>query len=296
MSSSTRDSGSLPPDSGYPVRRHSLLRTILQHFVHANVVLSNRIEPSIVKKTAAYARYREAGAALLQLDPKCVLDVGAGKDWPFSPSLKGRNMKLIGFDIDIAEMAENAMLDQRISGDACESLGVADESVDLIMGRAVIEHLHDTASFLRSANRALTEDGRLIVTFANKNAPFAVLNRILPQRVSQWLLAHLVPGLSGVLGFEAFYDCASFGEFKQRLTDAGFEIEEEYASYFSSGYYRFFLPVFLAALALDYLFYALGDPRLASYFMFIARKKSPRASHSQNAFDQKLDELEAFNK
>lgn len=278
MNPSTRDFGSVPPSSGnpasWPVRRHRLLRDVLRQFVHANVVLSHRIEPSIMKKTFAYARYREAGTALLQLDPKCVLDVGAGKQWPFSPTLKGRNMTLIGFDIDIAEMAENALLDQKLCGDACKSLGVADESVDLVMGRAVIEHLHDTASFLRSANRALREDGRLIVTFASKHAPFAVLNRILPRRVSQWLLAHLLPGSSGVLGFETYYDRASFGEFKQSLNDAGFEVEEEYASYFSSGYYRFFAPLFVASLAFEYLLYAFGNPRLASYFMFIARKKS----------------------
>jgi SAM-dependent methyltransferase len=278
MNPETRDFGSVPPSSGNhvsrPVRRHRLLSDVLRRFVQANVELSNRIEPSIVRETAAYARYREAGASLLQLCPECVLDVGAGKQWPFSPSLKSPNMKLVGFDIDIAEMAENALLDQKLCGDACESLGVADESVDLIMGRAVVEHLHDTASFLRSANRALRKDGRLIVTFASKNAPFAILNRILPRRVSQWLLAHLVPGTSGLLGFEVYYDRASFGEFKQSLMDAGFEIEEEYASYFSSGYYRFFVPLYLASLAFEYMLYAIGNPRLASYFMFIARKKS----------------------
>jgi SAM-dependent methyltransferase len=278
MNLSTRDFGSGPPSSGdpanWPARRNSLLSGALRHFVHANVVMSNRIEPSIVKKTAAYARYREAGTALLQLDPECVLDVGAGKEWPFSPSVKHRNMKLIGFDIDLAEMAENALLDQKICGDACKCLGVADESVDLIMGRAVIEHLHDTASFLRSANRALRDDGRLIVTFASKHAPFAVLNRILPRRVSQWLLTHLVPGSSGVLGFEAYYDRASFGEFKESLNAAGFEVEEGYASYFSSGYYQFFVPLFVASLALEYLLYTFGNPRLASYFMFIAKKKT----------------------
>lgn len=287
MGSSASDSGSLPPPSGYAVRQHSLLSNFLRHFVRANVVLSNRIEPSIVKKTAAYARYREAGTALLQRDPECVLDVGAGKHWPFSPSLKGQTMKLIGFDVDISEMTENSLLDQKLSGDACKTLGVADESIDLIMGRAVVEHLHDTAAFLTNANRALREDGRLIVTFANKNAPFAVLNRILPQHVSQWLLTHLVPGAVGVLGFETFYNRASFSEFKQSLIDVGFDVEEEYASYFSSGYYRFFLPMFLAALALDYLFYAIGDPRFASYFMFVARKKSLQTSHSQNILDQK---------
>jgi hypothetical protein len=33
-------------------------------------------------------------------------------------------MTLIGFDIDIAEMAENALLDQRLCGDACQSLAL----------------------------------------------------------------------------------------------------------------------------------------------------------------------------
>jgi SAM-dependent methyltransferase len=252
-----------------------LVSDLLRRFVHANGALSGRVQPSIVKKTHAYTKYDEAGTALLQLEPKTVLDVGAGKQWHFTPSLKGPNMKLIGFDIDHAEMAENALLDQKICGDACKSLGVPDQSVDLIMGRAVIEHLHDTASFLKSANQALREDGRLIVTFANRYAPFAILNRILPQRVSHWLLGHLVPGSSGILGFNAFYDRASFREFKQSLSDAGFEIEEEYASYFSTSYYGFFFPLFVVGLGLDCLRYALANPRLASYFMFIARKQNP---------------------
>lgn len=183
-------------------------------------------------------------------------------------------MQLIGFDIDDTEMAENALLDRKVCGDACESLGVSDGSVDLIMGRAVIEHLHDTASFLKCANRALRDDGRLIVTFANRYAPFAILNRALPQCVSRWLLAHLVPGSSGIYGFEAFYNCASFGEFERCLTEAGFETEERYASYFSTSYYQFFLPLFVVGLGFDYMRHALGDPRLASYLMFVARKQN----------------------
>jgi SAM-dependent methyltransferase len=244
----------------------------LRHFVHANAMLSSRIQPSVVRNTHAYTKYDDAGRTLLRREPKTVLDVGAGKQWHFTPSLKGPAMNLIGFDIDDAEMDENVLLDQRICGDACEGLGVPDQSVDLIMGRAVVEHLHDTASFLQSANRALRDDGRLIVTFANRYAPFAILNRLLPQRISQWLLSHLVPGSSGVLGFSAFYDRASFREFKQSLIDAGFEIEEEYASYFSTSYYCFFLPVYFLGLGLDYLRYTLANPHLASYFMFVARK------------------------
>jgi SAM-dependent methyltransferase len=254
----------------------------LRHFVQANVKLCDRITPSIVQRTHAYEKYREAGVALLQREPRCVLDVGAGRQWHFEPSLKTRGMVLIGFDIDSSEMAQNLLLDQKVSGDACASLGVPDQSVDLIMARAVIEHLHDNGAFLVNANRALREDGRLIVTFASKHAPFALLNQILPQRVSEWLLSRLVPGTSGLLGFKAFYDRATYREFKRLLVNSGFEVESAYASFFSAGYFRFFVPLFLAHLGFDYLRNALDNPRLASYFMFIAKKRPSTVPSGQS--------------
>lgn len=245
----------------------------MRRFVQANTAVSDRLEPEIVTRSHAYTRYREVGARLLDREPKTVLDVGAGRQWHFQPALKRPGMELIGFDIDLAEMADNPLLDQKICGDACQSLGVPDGSVDLITGRAVIEHLHDNASFLRSAHRALREGGQLIVTFPSRNAPFAILNRVLPRRVAQWLLLHLIPGSAGKLGFEAFYDLATFREFEQSLADAGFEVEEGFASYFSSSYFRFFTPLFVLATSFDYLRHILGNPRLASYFMFVAQKK-----------------------
>jgi SAM-dependent methyltransferase len=263
-----------------------MLSEALRHFIRANVALSDRIMPLIVHKTHAYAKYRETGAALLERRPRYVLDVGAGRHWPFAPSLKGRDMVLIGFDIDMTEMDQNTLLDRKICGDACKTLGVPDNSIDLIMARAVVEHLHDTASFLKNANRALRNDGHLIVTFASRHAPFAILNRLLPQRVSQWLLLQLVPGSSGILGFKAYYDRASFREFRQSLSEASFEVESEYASYFSSGYFRFFVPLFIVSLAFDYVRYLIGSRHLASYFVFIARK---RAVARDARSDQLLD-------
>jgi SAM-dependent methyltransferase len=256
-----------------PLRTSTTLRDVLRSFVRTNAEWSDRLTPSVVDETHAYTKYRQAGTALLQREPERVLDIGAGKRWHFDPALKAPGMVLIGFDIDLCEMQENRLLDEKVVGDACKSLGVPDQSVDLIMGRAVIEHLHDNAAFLMNASRALREDGRLIVTFASKHAPFAILNRILPQRVSHWILAHLVPGSAGVLGFDAFYDRASFREFTQALDDAGFEIECAYVSFFSSWYFRFFVPLYLAGLCFDYLRYALGSPRLASHLTFVARKK-----------------------
>ncbi len=259
--------------AGWHLEEFRLLRDVLRRFVSANVALSDQLTPSIVQRTHAYTRYKNAGEMLLRLEPKTVLDVGAGKQWHFEPSLKAPGMNLVGFDIDVVEMSGNALLDERLSGDACNGLGVPDGSVDLVMGRAVVEHLHDNKSFLESAHRALSEGGHLIVTFPNKRAPFAILNRLLPRRVTQWLLLNLVPGSSGKLGFEAFYDRTSSREFRESLAKIGFEIEEEFASYFSSGYLRFFVPLFVIGLGYDYASYAFRNPRFAAYLMFIAKKK-----------------------
>lgn len=248
------------------------MSSALSRFVDLNVKTSDRLVPEIVQQTHAYRRYSDVGAELLKARPRTVLDVGAGKQWHFDPALKSPGMRLIGFDIDLDEMRPNTLLDERVGGDACVSLGVPDGSVDLIMGRAVIEHLHDTEAFVRNAYNALGSGGQLIVTFPNKYAPFALLNRALPRRVSQWLLANFVPGSAGKLGFEAFYNQTSYHQFRRCLVDAGFEVEEAYASYFSSWYFRFFVPLFLAGLAYDFLTHFLRNPRLASYLMFVAKK------------------------
>jgi SAM-dependent methyltransferase len=250
-----------------------LVEGLLRRFVHINCSLSDLLVPAVIKTTHAYTRYSATGERLLELEPGTVLDVGAGKQWHFGAALKRPATTLIGFDIDMEEMVDNPLLDARVSGDACVSLGVPDSSVDLIMGRAVIEHLHDNTSFLENANRALREGGRLVVTFPNRYAPFAMLNRLLPRRVSQWLLRNLVPGSSGQLGFEAYYDRASYRDFANALQEAGFDIEEQYASYFSSWYFRFFFPMYLVGLGFDYACHLLKNPHFAAYFMVVAKKK-----------------------
>lgn len=251
-----------------------MLSRALRRFVRANIELSEHLTPAIVENSHAYTRYHREGAALLGLGPKRVIDVGAGIEFPFGSSLQSGTV-LIGVDIDLDSMAQNKLLDQRIGCDACTDLRVPDGSIDLIMGRAVVEHLHDTAGLLHRAHQALADDGRIIVTFANKHAPFAILNRMLPQRISAWLLDHLVPSRDEhELGFPAYYDRASVGQFRKSLEQTGFEIEQQYVSYFSSQYYRFFTPLFLIGLAYDYLCYTLKRPRLASYVMFVAKKRS----------------------
>ena len=202
-----------------------------------------------------------------------VLDIGVGKSWFFPATIKQEsNLYLVGLDIDDSEMKENSVLDKKTSGDACSSLHLEDNSVDLIMTRAAVEHFHDTVGCIRNCYRALRPGGKIIATFANRYAPFAILNRLLPRRLSSFLLKYLVAGSEGQLGFKAYYDRCSFSAFKTELLRSGFDVDDAYCSYFSSEYFKFFFPIYVLSLCWDYARYLARVPNLASHYCFVAIK------------------------
>ncbi len=254
------------------------MKRVIDKFINWNIRLSDRATPKLVSSTHAYTKYREVGDQLLrEMTNSRVLDIGAGGIWWFPKGLKDRsNLYLIGFDIDDDRMRENRVLDEKISGDACLGLGVDDDSIDLITASAVLEHLYDTAAYIRNSYRALRPGGKLLVTFANKHAPFAILNRMLPRRVSSFLLSRLVPGSDGELGFKAYYDKCSWQAFKSELVRAGFTIDSAYCSYFSSAYFRFCLPIYLVSTCWDYIRYLFNVRSLASHSCVLATKPVTR--------------------
>ena len=190
------------------------------------------------------------------------------------PLIRDRGAKhLIGVDVDEGELALNPALDRAIVADACSPFDLPASSVDLALAKSVVEHLPDVPEFLRNVNQVLRPGGHLVVFFPGKNAPFALINRTLPEGVKDRLLSNLVPGHEGIVGFETFYDNTVYSAFSAALRSTGFATENERVSYFSSSYFAFFLPVYAASLLLDLTRSALGIKELASYYIFVARKQ-----------------------
>jgi SAM-dependent methyltransferase len=248
--------------------------TPLKRLIELNFTLSDRLEPRHVGETHAFRQFEYHGTiALLEGGPKRVVDIGAGKTFHFGHVLKEReDIYVIGLDIDGAEMAGNVALAERIECDACTELPVEDASIDVMLARAAIEHLHDVRGFLNLAHRKLKPGGKLIVTFPGRWAFFAILNQILPSRVGQQLLRSLVPNSEGHLGFPAYYDRATYTRFSRAVQAAGFIELVGYPSYYGTGYFRFFAPLFLAVYILDSLRVLIGHRSLASYNTFVVVK------------------------
>jgi SAM-dependent methyltransferase len=251
------------------------IRMMTSAFSSANRKLAFAVTPESWSSMKLHDTFDEVVGELINR-PACktILDIGAGRQSSYVPLIRDRGAKcLIGVDVDEGELSLNQALDRAIVADACSPFDLPASSVDLALAKSVVEHLPNIREFLRNVNQVLRPGGHLVVFFPGKHAPFAILNRILPEGVKERILANLVPGHEGIVGFKTYYDNTVYSAFTAALLSTGFAKEDERVSYFSSSYFAFFLPVYALSLLLDLTRTAFGIKELASYYIFVARKQ-----------------------
>lgn len=250
---------------------------MLHWFVKFNRTLSWLVSPQSLADHDIANEYTRLGALLMsQPNVSRVVDVGAGKVWHFPLHYKKwYGIKLIGVDIDGEEMADNTLLDEKFVADVVENIPVDPESVDLIMVRSGVEHFSDNQRFLDNAYAALRPGGFLIAFFPNRYAPFAIINRMLPQRVSKRVLQETAHETADELGFKVFYDRTNYTGFRRLYAKAGFKAVYHLPSFYSCFYFRFFLPLFFLSYFFDTMRFMIGSPRLAAYHIWVLQKPGP---------------------
>lgn len=250
---------------------------MLDRFFAANRRLSQAITPRHVHEANVFGAYRKIGALLLSRpDVRTVVDVGAGKTWHFPLYYKQwYGIRLIGLDIDAAEMQSNVALDARIECDVSDHIALADESADLFMVHSGIEHFADNERFLRNSLRVLRPGGYLVAQFPSRYAPFVMANRVLPQRWTRSLLDSAMGERARLLGFRAHYDRTDYAAFRRMFRAVGFEEQYHLPGYCSSSYCEFFVPLFMLSYMYDTLTFALGVRQLAAYNFWLLRKPDP---------------------
>lgn len=250
---------------------------MLKEFVKANRRLSFALTPRHVLAGNVFAQYERLAPLLMSYpDVHRVVDVGAGKRWHFPAWVKDAyGLHLIGLDIDADEMTPNEVLDERIACDVTQSIPVPPGSVDLVTAYSGVEHFSDNQAFLRHAYAALRPGGALIAQFPNSLAPFALMNKALPEKFKAKLLQVAMPSSHDELGFKVHYDKTRPSQFKRIAKAEGFEIEQYYPGYYSSGYFAAFTPVYMLSYLYDMIRYSLGIGEISSYSLFVLRKPGP---------------------
>lgn len=261
-------SAQVGPQEG-PVRTGLLAR-----FVRANIALSNRLTPEHLLENDADIWFEAHANELLDNSAvRRIADIGAGREWHFRHDTLTRYAQhLIGFDIDADEMVFNRDLDEAIECDVTKGMPIEAASIDLMTISSGVEHFSDNRAFLAHAARVIKPGGRMIAKFPNRRAPFALLNRAIPNWLAQKLLYTLRPGSEGKLGFKAYYDRCLHSVFSDDARKAGFEVETSYVSCNSSEYFKFFVPLYLVSLAVDWLRAATGNKDLSSHMVFVLRR------------------------
>ncbi len=175
-----------------------------------------------------------------------VYDVGGGKHPLVSAEAK-RNLALrvIGLDIDERELkrAPAGCYDEIVVADLSSYRGRGD--ADLVICQALLEHVKNTDGAIAAIGSLLKPGGVALLFVPSKNAPFARLNRALPEALKRALLFSIFPGSSEGHGFPAYYDRCTPGDMEAMAERHGLRVRDLNA-YYQSTYFSFFFPLYVA--------------------------------------------------
>lgn len=197
-----------------------------------------------------------------------ILDVGAGRDPTIPLGARPAGVRYLGLDEEAAELELAAdAYDEIIVGDITRHDPSLDERFDLIVSWQVFEHVRSPAAAYANIHRYLAPGGWYGGRLTGRHALFAVLNRLLPHRLTRHLLTRLV-GRKPDSVFRAFYHDATLG----RLRDifGRWAHHEIWPDYDGREYFRFSWPTRVAYE--QYLRLTRSHPALASYYTVLARK------------------------
>jgi SAM-dependent methyltransferase len=174
-----------------------------------------------------------------------IYDVGGGKS-PFVSVEQKRRMRLriVGLDIDAGELARapRGAYDRTVCADICNYNGSRD--ADVVICQALLEHVPDVEKALESLCSIAKPGGHVLVFVPSRNAVFARLNLLMSERLKKKILFTIWPDAAEKQGFKAFYDRCTPRDFRQLASRFGLAVPME-RHYFSSSYFKFFLPLHL---------------------------------------------------
>ncbi len=249
------------------------LRALLRRFLEANRRLSARLDKRL--DLALYRRYDDdVAAALAELPPNAVVvDVGGGRQCSFAEHLPAhRRFKVVSVDISAEELAANTTADERRVGDVCRRLPLADNEVDLIVSRTLLEHVESLDGAAREMARVLRPGGRSIHLVPCRYALFAVAARVIPFALAKRIVHTLLPESQGVVEFDVHYDDGHPAAMERRFVGAGFSRVDTECTWDQAGYVHPVFPLFLVVLAYQRLVAAMRIRLLASYVIIRAER------------------------
>jgi len=201
-----------------------------------------------------------------------IIDAGCGTKTTFVKFCKTSiNNKIIGIDLSINAF-ENKDVDEVIITNLETDLPFSENSIDIISSSSVVEHLKDVETFVKNCSLILKPGGIFINLFSNRYAPFALLNYLLPEKISRKLLYFFRESMRTKRRYRVYYNKCTYNQFNQLLQKYNFEMVNTYFNYYQSFYFDFFFPLFIASAIYEIILSAVKNKNLCSHMIIIAKK------------------------
>jgi ubiquinone/menaquinone biosynthesis C-methylase UbiE len=242
----------------------------LRAFLDANVRLSNSTGRrfNLPSDDSLWARFETEAAALIRSlpDGAVVLDLGGGRRCFYADAVEpaGR-LKLIAVDISADELALNADVSEICVADVAKTIPLPDASADLILSRALLEHVDGVPAAIRNMARVLRPGGTALHFVPCRYSLFATAARLLPFGPLLWLTHRLVPDSQTDVGFRVHYDHCHPQALEQEFLAAKFSKVSTDVTWACGGYFSAVYPLFLAHALYEQVVRRLRLRRLAAY-------------------------------
>lgn len=248
---------------------------MIRRFIDVNISLSKAFDALLP------ARFRVDGNRdfLTKFAPRWirpgieVVDVGGGKNPYLSAGTKADlGIRVIGVDISEAELvkAPPGTYDEIACADITRYRGQG--SADVCICQAVLEHVRDTSAAFAAISSTLKPGGIALIFVPSRNAAFARLNLLLPQRLKQRLLYGIFPNAQRNQGFQSFYDRCTPRDFERMASDVGLSVVDS-RYYFTSSYFSFFVPLYVVWRFWVLGFHLIAGRQAAETFSYAFEKR-----------------------
>lgn len=201
-----------------------------------------------------------------------IYDIGGGKQPLLSPAERAQlGLRIVGVDIDQQELsrAPKGAYDEIRCADITGFEGSGD--ADVVLCQALLEHVPNVEAALAAIASILKPGGRAVIFVPSRNAVFARLNLLLPERLKRRILFAVHPAARKEQGFPAFYASCTPKQFKRIIRRIGLDLEEA-RFYYISSYFSFFFPLYALWRAWILMFFLVDREASAETFSMILRR------------------------